>query len=73
MLRLFLTANRKKNSEIINQCSGLNQLQSLQLLKTPTGKTLAYIAPTMDNVPQVANAMKILIESTYNILLEKNL
>jgi len=43
----------------------------LQLLQNQNGKTLAYIAPTLDNVSQVAAAMKILIESTYNVLLEK--
>ena len=57
--------------QIINQCNGLTQIRPLQIFQNPTGKTLAYIAPTLDNLSQVAAAMKILIESTYDILQEK--
>lgn len=67
---LVFDGEQEKNFEIINQCSGLNQLQPLQLLQNQNGKTLAYIAPTLDNVSQVAAAMKILIESTYKNLQE---
>ena len=73
--KIFVTlafeGEQEKNFEIINQCGELNQLQPLQILNTPTGKILAYIAPTLDDVSQVAAAMKIMIESTYNILMEK--
>ena len=68
---LVFEGEQEKNFEIINQCTGLNQLQPLQLLQNQNGKTLAYIAPTLDDVSQVAAAMKILIESTYNVLTEK--
>lgn len=61
----------EKYFEILNQCSGLNQLQPLQMMKTAEGKVLSHVVPTLDNVSNVATAMKILIESTYHILQEK--
>lgn len=61
----------EKYFEILNQCSGLSQLQPLQMMKTAEGKVLSHVVPTLDNVSNVATAMKILIESTYHILQEK--
>ena len=55
---------------IIQKCAGLNKLQPLQLFQSAASKSLAYIAPNLDNVSQVANSMKILVESTYKILQE---
>lgn len=60
-----------KDFHVIRQCLGLNRLQPLKQLKIPGGKAVTYIVPTFDDVSVAANAMKILIESTYNVLLEK--
>lgn len=57
--------------KIIAQYIDFRQNQSIQILQSPTCKMLAYNTTTYDNVSQVANVVKILIEMTFTILQEQ--
>ena len=52
---------------------GIDDIHIIKILENDTCKMLAYNTTTYDNVPQVANITKILIEMTFTILQEKNL
>ena len=58
--------------EVIDQCIKSNNVQSVQILETPTGETkmLAFSTPNFDNISQVAEMTKILLEITYTVVQE---
>ena len=58
--------------EVIDQCIKSNNVQSVQTLETPTGETkmLAFSTPNFDNISQVAEMTKILLEITYTVVQE---
>ena len=57
--------------KIIEQYIAVNKIPSVQILENSKCKMLAYGTTTFDNVQQVANVSKILIEMTFTILQEK--
>ena len=56
---------------LLNKCIVSNKLQPIRLLKNPKSKTIAHEMSNLDDVSQVANAMKVLVESTYDVIQEK--
>lgn len=59
--------------KIIEQYIDVNKIPSVQILENDTCKMLAYSTTTFDNVLQVANVAKILIEMIFTVLQNKTL